>query len=67
MQRMHLSLIHTLSHFVEVLTTRFPSESQTITHYRLDRLSPRTMQKHQASHFKLRCPQENQSAFMLVN
>lgn len=59
----HLSIMPTLSHFVEVLKTRLPSDSRTI-------IPPSTRstitQKHQASLSKLWWSQEIQSAFMLT-
>lgn len=50
--------------FAEIMTTRSPSHSGTITP---SLTITRTMQKHSASHFKLHFLQAHQSMFLLFN
>ena len=62
--------VHSFTHLVTLLKFWWPNSPLTIEpspHHWLNRLSPRTTQKHQASHFMLCCLQEDQSTFMLVN
>lgn len=56
-----------LATFLKLKQPDSPLTTKPSPHRRLDPLSPRTAQKPQASHFKLRCSQANQSTFMLVN
>lgn len=66
----HICIVHSFIHSVILLKFWWPESPLTVgpsPYHQLDRISPRTTLKHQTSHFKLCCPQENQSAFMLVN
>ena len=64
---MHLSIVHTLSHFCWKLWR--PDSPLTVgpsPYHWLDRISTRTMQKHQDSLFNLRFPQAIQSTLVLA-
>lgn len=66
----HVCIFHSFTHLVTLL--KFWRRDSPLTVgpslcHQLDQLSPRTVQKHQAIHFKVSCPQIDQSTFMLVN